>query len=88
MATIRQRENKYQVRFRKNIHKSVSKAPSSVSVARSWAKAIGADIEPINPYWKSSVGARLFFFGYKFKVLMHYTHLGVKGLVRRVVMTD
>ena len=87
MATIRQRENKYQVRFRKNIHKSVSKAPSSVSVTRSWAKAIGADIERTNRYLKSSAGARLFFFGYKFKALMRYTRLGAKGLVRWVVMT-
>jgi len=45
MATIRKRENKYQVQFRKNSHKRASKAPSSVSVARSWVKAIGADME-------------------------------------------
>ena len=45
MATIRKRGRKYQVQIRKDGYKTVSAIFSSVSVARSWVKAIGADME-------------------------------------------
>ena len=45
MATIRKRENKYQAQVRKDGYKTVSATFSSVSVVRSWAKAIEADME-------------------------------------------
>jgi hypothetical protein len=41
MATIRKRGNKYQSQIRKDGYKTVSRTFSSVSVARSWAKAVG-----------------------------------------------
>ena len=49
MATIRRRGHKYQVQVRKDGYKTVSATFSSVSVVRSWAKAIEADMER-NPY--------------------------------------
>ena len=45
MATIRRRGNKYQAQIRKDGYKTVSRTFSSVSVARSWAKAVEADME-------------------------------------------
>ena len=45
MATIRKRNQKYQVQVRKNRYQTVSKSFSSLSVARSWAKVIEADME-------------------------------------------
>ena len=45
MATIRKRKQKYQVQVRKNGYQTISKTFSSLSVARSWAKVIEADIE-------------------------------------------
>jgi hypothetical protein len=45
MATIRKRNQKYQVQVRKNGYQTVSKSFSSLSVARSWEKVIEADLE-------------------------------------------
>ena len=42
MATIRKRNQKYQVQVRKNRYQTVSKSSLSLSVARSWAKVIEA----------------------------------------------
>ncbi len=58
MAAIRKRGNKYQAQIRKDGYKTFS----SVSVARSWAKAIEADMQRINRYLKSPTGARLILF--------------------------
>jgi len=45
MATIRKRKQKYQVQVGRNGYQTISKSFSSLSVARSWAKVIEADIE-------------------------------------------
>ena len=60
MATIRKRKQKYQVQVRKNGYQTISKTFSSLSVARSWAKVIEADIERqiyICPQEKETVGS-------------------------------
>ncbi len=62
MATIRKRGNKYQAQIRKDDDQPVPRTFSSVSVVRSWAKAIEADMERnmyIQPKGKTTVGKLL-----------------------------
>ena len=62
MATIRKSKQKYQVQVRKNSYQTISKTFSSLSVARSRAKVIEADIERqiyICPQDKETVGSSI-----------------------------
>ena len=65
MATIRKRGNKYQAQIRKDGYKTVSRTSSSVSVARSWAKAIEADMQRKTDTLKAPLERDLFFSRYQ-----------------------